>query len=164
MDRRSGEDRRSSEPALGDRDGSCLAPYQGGVAVSEVSWDESGWDLVTLPVRDTPQEFPTLVEWRPRRTGGLTGRLLYRPSIMPGARYHTERILEVRRFSPDGAPVAFAADGNSYRLGLACAADEAACREWLELRLDETERRPWVGLRILAGERTTLRCGAERRA
>lgn len=112
-----------------------LLPYQGGVAVQESSWEDSGWDTLAALAKAREPDFPTLLDWRPCVSGGLTGQLLYRPSLPYACRHQTERIVEVRKLSDYARPVAFAADGNTYRLAAGHSAATIECRDWLEIML-----------------------------
>jgi hypothetical protein len=113
-------------------------PHVGGIAVQELSWEESGWDTLsgaTAQSRASEIRFPTLVDWRVCLAGGLAGQLLFHPTLPYGCQHATARILDVRILSDFRRPIAFAADGSAYRLVAPGEDVRRACREWLELML-----------------------------
>ncbi|MCC2674835.1 MAG: hypothetical protein K0R58_1782 [Ramlibacter sp.] len=113
-------------------------PHVGGIAVQELSWEESGWDTLsgaTADFRASEIRFPTLVDWRLCLAGGLAGQLLFHPTFPYGRQHATARILEVRILSDLRRPIAFAEDGSTYRLVSPGEDVRRACREWLDLML-----------------------------
>lgn len=125
----------AARPDSSEADKVYHLPYQGGVAVQESSWEDSGWDTLAALARAREPDFPTLLDCRPCVTGGLAGQLLYRPSLPYGCRHQTERIVQVRKFSDHARAIAFAADGNTYRLAAAQSDARSECSNWLEIML-----------------------------
>lgn len=126
-------------------------PHQGGIVVRELSWEESGWDELAAGSGQRGQAFPTLVDWRLCLTGALSGQLLHHPSMPYGCVHRTARIMEVRRLCARSLPVAFAADGQTYRLGAPRDEVQSACRGWLDMMLGEGPPLPAIVHRVPGG-------------
>ena len=61
-----GEKCRSKEDPMAIPINIHQQPHQGGIAVRELSWEESGWDELAAAGSQRGQAFPTLVDWRPQ--------------------------------------------------------------------------------------------------
>lgn len=124
-----------------------------GIEVKEVSWEE--WDVSNFgAITPVAQQlmFPTLMDWRIGVSGCVTGQLLHHPTLPYGCSHHTARILEVRKFDSTRQPVAFTADGTSYRLGPPNRDMRLAALEWLQFMLEEDCSLPLIVHRPRRGD------------